>query len=450
MTTRRLSPADAIWFRGENARNPMTISSILWFDRPMDVDRLRRIVEERLLDRHPVFRERIVPSLNPMWMPRWEEDRGFDLSRHIEVVDLPAPGDHAELERRCSVQRSTPLDRARPLWKAHVFQGYRGTASAMHVRIHHSLGDGLALMRLLLSLADEHGPDQMPLAEPAGMHLARDLVARAERAVAHASRLAFHPDEIARTARLGADVARWSGRLLTPDLVPDSILLGRPSGTKRMAWNPDGLPLDAVKEAAHAAGATVNDVLLAVLTGALHDYLTERDALVDEAVVYMPVNLRPPDEPLPRVLGNRIGLLPIRLPVGLPDPASRLAELRERIGVLKRSPAPPLSRSLMMLTTYGTPTTERAVHRLNQLRSTGVVTNVPGPAEPIHLAGARILGTVGWGGMTGHLNAGVSFVSLTGRIFYGLVTDEAVTPDPERILAHVQQSWEHFLAPAVA
>ena len=445
MATRRMSAADAVWFRGENGRNPMMISSILWFDRPLDVDRLRSIVEDRLLARHPVFRQRIVPSWNPARMPVWEDDPDFDLSRHIDVVELPAPGEHAELERRCSVQRSTPLVRDRPLWMAHVFQGYRGSGSAMHVRIHHSIGDGLALMRLLLALADEHDPDDVPLAEPPGMHLGHDLVQRAERAVVEASRLAFHPVELARTVRLGVDLVAWSGRLLAPAMVPPSALLGRPSGVKRMTWDPEGLPLDAVKATAHADGATVNDLLLAALTGALHEYLVERDAVVDDAVVYVPVNLRPPDEPLPRMLGNRIGLLPIRLPVGLPDAASRLATLQERIAVLKGSPAPRLSRLLLIGTTLGTPRVERAIHRMNQLRSTGVVTNVPGPTEPLHLAGARIAGTVGWGGLTGHLNVSVAFVSLAGRIYSGIVTDEGITPDPERILEHLHGQWEQLL-----
>lgn len=444
MGARRMSAADAVWFRGENARNPMMISSILWFDRPLDVDRLRSVIEDRLLDRHPVFRQRIVPSHLPVRLPKWEDDPDFDLDHHLDVVELPAPGDHGELERRCGVQRSTPLDHDRPLWMGHVFQGYRGSGSALHLRIHHSIGDGLALMRLLLSLADEHTSGEVPIAEPTGMHLGHALFHGAEHVVAEAARLAVHPTRLLPTVRQAASAVAWAGRLLAPDLVPSSILIGRPNGVKVMAWDPDGFPLDAVKAAGSGAGATVNDVLLTLLTGALHGYLDERDALVDEAVVVVPVNLRPPDEPLPRMLGNRIGLLPIRLPVGLTDPDERLASLQQRIGELKDSPAPPVSRLLLMGTTLGTPAFERAIHRINQLRSSGVVTNVPGPAEPIHLAGARIVGTVGWGGMTGHLNLSVAFVSLNGRIFPGIVSDEGITPDPAAILEHVHSAWDAF------
>lgn len=439
---RRMSPADAVWYRGENARNPMMVSSVLWFDRPLDVAALRERVVERQLERHPVFRQRIVPSRNPLLMPRWVDDPDFDLDRHLEVVDLPAPGDHATLQAMCSQQRSRPLDRARPLWQAHVFQGYRGSGSALHVRVHHSVGDGLALMRLLLSLADESDDGTVPLADPPAMHLGTEFLHLAEQSVNGVGRLARHPTSAIGGVARGVDTARWAVRLLVPPLPAASMLIGRPDGTKVMAWDPEGLPLDAVKAAGREAGATVNDVLLTVLTGALHRYLAEHDGLVDEVLVMVPVNLRPADEPLPRELGNRIGLLPIMLPVGLSRPADRLQTLQARIAELKDSPAPVLSRLLLTGTSLLTPVGERAIHRLNQLRSTGVVTNVPGPVAPIHLAGARVDGVIGWGGMTGHLNLSVAFISLAGRVFPGVVTDQGITPDPERILAHLHEEWE--------
>lgn len=441
---------DAVWYRGENARNPMMVSSILWFDRPLDIDRLRAVVTERVVERHPVFRQRVVPSRNPLRLPRWEDDPEFDLDRHLEVIELPAPGDHEGLQRRCSAQRSTPLDRARPLWMAHVFQGYADGGSAMHVRIHHSLADGLALMRLLIGLADEDPTGPEPADDPTRLRRGLGLLRRAEHLAADVTRTAVHPGRLVEQGRLGVSVATWAGRLLAPDLVPGSVLIGRPTGRKLMAWDPVGLPVEAVKAAGRAAGATVNDVLLTLLTGALHRYLAERDALVDEAVVMVPVDLRVADAPLPRHLGNRIGLLPVRLPVGLTDAEERLRTVRARIEVLKHSPAPPLSRTLLIATTLGTPTVERAIHRLNQLRSTGVVTNVRGPDHAIHLAGARLIGTVGWGGMTGHLNLSAAFISIGGRIFAGIVTDEGITEDPERILHHLREEWDAVGRPVAA
>jgi len=93
-----MSPADAVWYLGENAVNPMTISSIMWFDRPLDVALLRERITERLLDRHPILRQRIVPSRLPGRMPMWEDDPRFDLANHVSEQSLPAPGDQAALQ----------------------------------------------------------------------------------------------------------------------------------------------------------------------------------------------------------------------------------------------------------------------------------------------------------------------------------------------------------------
>ncbi|MDX1620813.1 MAG: wax ester/triacylglycerol synthase family O-acyltransferase [Nitriliruptorales bacterium] len=441
--TLRLSPADAVWFYGENSANPMMISAILWFDRRLDVDRLRERFEERILARHPVFTQCIVPPLNPFAMPRWEDDPEFDLDRHVEVSELPDPGEQEQLESIVSEQRSTPLARDHPLWKVHVFNNYRGVASAMHVRIHHSVGDGLALMALMLSLADEFEPGAVPLAEDHHLGFG-DILHRAEQAVVEASRMALRPVELTRTVRRTADAARWAGKLLTPIIADRTVLIGRPQGDKRAVWDPAGLPLDGVKRAGKRYGATINDVLLSLMTGALHRYLSDYESVVDDAVMVVPVNLRIPGEPLPRHLGNRIGLLPIELPVGIRDAEERLRVIQDRIGAVKDSPAPWVSRLVLASTALLSPAVERGVHRLNQIRGTGVVTNVPGPQFPLHVGGALIEGVVGWGGMTAHLNLSAAFVSLNGRIFSGFVTDEAITPDPERILEYLQREWAEW------
>jgi diacylglycerol O-acyltransferase / wax synthase len=446
--SRMMSPADAVWYLGENPANPMMISAILWFDRPPDLDRLRSAIEERLLQRHPVFRERIVRSRLPGVLPHWEEATDFDLDDHLRHVTLPEPGDHATLEEACSVERSTPLERDRPLWTMTIYDNYRGGQGAIHARIHHSIGDGLALMQLLLTLADEFGEVHIPIAEAAPF--GREIVHLGRRAVTAAAQLALHPSGMAGTLRETADAIAWGAKLLTPTYAERTRLIGHPDGTKRMAWEPDGLPLAPLKDVGHDLGVTVNDLLLTIMAGGLHRYLDEYDELVDDVLVMVPINLRRPGDPLPRHLGNRIGLLPILLPVRSGDVEERLHKIRERVNELKASPAPAVSRALLVGTSLATPAVERGIHRLNQLFSTGVVTNVPGPGFPIHVGGARVLGNIGWGGMTGHLNLSAGFISLDCRVFPGLVTDEAITPDPDRLLDHVRDEWQVVVGPAAA
>ena len=439
--SRRMSPGDAVWYLGENRVNPMTISSIMWFDRPVDVELLRERFQERLLDRHPVMRQRIVPSRIPGVMPSWVDDRTFDLTRHISEDVLPDPGDQSVLQNWCSEERTIPLDRSRPMWHISVLQGYRGGGSAIHVRIHHSIGDGLAMMALLVTIMDEYDPTAITLHDRSLAATVGGAVATGTQLLSKGAHLALHPSEAVGLARDGAEMAEWAGRLLAPQLVERTVLQGQPDGSKRMAWDPDGFPLAEIKRTARANDATINDVLMTVMSGALHRYLEERQALVDDIAMMIPVNLRRPGAPLPRNLGNRIGLLPLRLPVRSEDPRERLHVLQERMNELKQSPAPLVSRMLIVTTTMFTPVIERGIHRLNQLRSTGVLTNVPGPPLPLHLGGAELLGTIGWGGMTAHLNLSAAFVSVNGSIFSGLVTDAAITPDPELILDHLHTEY---------
>jgi diacylglycerol O-acyltransferase / wax synthase len=440
-----MSPADAVWYRGENPANPMTISSLLWFDRPLDIERLRTVLRERMLDPHPVFTQRVIASHLPGVPARWESVEDFDLDDHLRVVELPDPGEHPALEAACSAERSTPLDRSGPLWSFTVYEGYRGTQSAIHARLHHSIGDGLALVQLLLGLTDEQADDGAAWEEPDRARHALDLARHAAGATVD---LVRHPRHLPGVAQDVAGALRWGARLLAPTPAEHTVLQGRPSGVKRMAWDAEGMPLADLKALSKEVGATVNDLLLSVMAGGLHTYLAERDGLVDDVLMMVPINLRRPGAPLPPHLGNKIGLLPVLLPVRTPDPRRRLAIVQERIQRLKTSPAPAVSRALLVGTSLATPGVERAIHRLNQWYSTGVITNVPGPTGPLHLAGARLLGTIGWGGMTGHLNLGASFISYDGRVFSGLVTDEAITPDPDRLLRMVRAEWQRVTASA--
>lgn len=438
-----MAPADAVWLRGDSEGNRVVISAILWFDTPLDLAALRARAEERIIARHPVFQQRVIHSPLPGVMPRRVDDPDFDLANHLVERWLPAPGDHATLEDVCSDERTTPLDPDRPLWAATLHQGYRGNGCAVHVRIHHSFGDGLALMQLLMTLVDEFDPSLVPLA-------AEDTRAeRWGRVAARASGagldMALRPWRTVPRVGAAVDTLRWGGRLLAPARAPRSRLQGKPGGRKRMAWSPDGLPVSDLLEASHARGVTVNDLMLGVMAGGMRRYLAERDALVDEVLVVVPISMRELGAPLPRSVGNRIGLLPVRLPVGVDDHEQRVQLIRERTAALKGTRAAAVSHALVTGTTLITPGVERVIHRMNQRYGTGVVTNVIGPDMELHVLGARIGGVIGWGGLTADLNLGAGFISLGGRVYGGLVTDEAITPDPGRLLRHLEDEWREVL-----
>src|SRR6476659_7852316 len=124
MSERRLSPSDAVWLYSEWEKNHQTVSSLMWLDREVDPEVLRGIIKSRLVDKYPTFHQRIRKSRNPLFLPHWEDDPEFSMDNHFKVIQLPEPGDKAELEKLVSYQRGLLLDPERPLWKYYLIQGY--------------------------------------------------------------------------------------------------------------------------------------------------------------------------------------------------------------------------------------------------------------------------------------------------------------------------------------
>lgn len=507
MAERRLNPGDAFWFYSEEEKNPQTVSCLLWMDREIDPDQFRAIISERLVDKYPIFHQRIRRSRNPLMLPHWKDDPDFNLDNHVEVVQLPAPGDKAALADLVSAQRSTQLDLTRPLWKFFLIQGYEGK-SAIHARIQHSIADGWALVRLVLSLADESDQNPAPKVIDKKRKRKRDLAARATDPVTDAvtgaisatkasvaravdsvtetagrvvggtraavsdpgsipARLAEGQDALEQTVQINLDPSRFAefgsqmaDQILdqlrpvteTASMIGDgageavgviyaprpgrTILHGKVSGVKRVDWI-DPVPLEPIKAAGKAYGATVNDMLMAALTNALRLYLEEKDALtVDSLLTTVPISLRKPTAALPRTLGNRFGILSVLLPVGIADPVEQLQAIKTQMDEIKGSLEPIVSFGVVGLSALLTPEVQRRVARFSQAQAIGVTTNVPGPRHELTLAGGVVKGAWGMGGVAGDTNLSFGIFTLNGELNFSVHCDVAITPDPERILAH--------------
>jgi len=435
-----LSPADAVWFLGESDVNPMIISSVMWFDRDITRDELVRLFTERAVARHPVFRQRLAAPVFPGLPPTWEDDPDFDVTDHITASELPTPADHTTVQELCSRQRTAGLDRDRPLWSWHQMNGVAGGGSVAHIRFHHSIADGWALVKLLLTLADtEERATVRVVDDDPHPHLRA-----ATNVLGRTSATLLHPATWGRLLAMAGQRLAWTARLLLPQLPERTALIGTPSGDKSMVWDREGIPLDEVKQVGRRHGATVNDVLMTAVAEALHEHLVAALTPAATVQVMAPVAIRGSDEPLQRHLGNRIGLLPVLLPTGPMATAERLEAIRDETLRLKRSAAPVVSWGLLSSTALLTPPVERAFHRFHQVRGTGVLTNVQGPTQPLSIAGARVQGMLGWGGMTGHLNLSWALCSVDGRVFSGAITDRAITPDPQPLLDGYLAAWNRM------
>jgi diacylglycerol O-acyltransferase len=422
---------------------------VLWFEEPMDLERGREVVRERLVERFPRFRQRIVEPRGGVGLPYWADDPNFDLERHFHHIALPAPGDTAALQELVGDLISTPLDRSKPLWDIYVIDGY-GSGMAQVTRMHHSIADGIALARVLLSMTDER-PDA-GISPPAEGRVTRGRLAPVARPLAAGAHLIgaalhegievlSHPvSELGDLVGTTAEDSRALAKLLLTPPEHDNVLRGELGVGQKVTWT-DRISLDQVKAIGHATGTTVNDVLVAAITGALRRYLIDRHSLVDELRAMVPFNLRPLDQPLPRELGNRFGLVYLQLPVGIRGRRQRLDEIHRRMNSIKRSPEGAVSYGILGVIGLTPPQIEQRLVDMFASKSTLVLTNVPGPRQPVYFAGTRVAGVIPWVPAGGSIGLGVSIFSYAGRVTVGIRVDAGVIPDPAAIV----EAFEHEL-----
>src|SRR6516164_4451500 len=450
MSKQQMHSADAAWLHMDRPTNLMVVNSVLWFNEPMDLERSREVVRERMVEAFPRFRQRVVEPRAGLGLPYWEDDPNFDLDRHLHHIALPAPGDSRALQELVGDMMSTPLDRSKPLWDIYMIDGY-GAGSAQVSRIHHSIADGIALGRLLFSMTDER-PDAGLGSLVAGQSahgpvngLARPLAAGARLvgAAAHDGlEVLAHPrSELSGLVGTTAKDSRALAKLLLTPSERENVLRGKLSARQTVTWS-DRFALDEVKAICRATGTTVNDVLVAATTGALRRYLIDRHSLVDELRAMVPFNLRPLDQPLPRELGNRFGLVYLDLPVGIADPAERLAEVHRRMEAIKHSPEGGLSYAILEAVGRTPHQIEQSLLDVFTQKTSAVLSNTPGPREPVYFAGSKIAGVVPWVPAAGTIGMGIDMMSYNGGVTVSLQVDAALVPDPETIIADYEREVE--------
>jgi diacylglycerol O-acyltransferase len=429
---------DASWLRMDEPENLMVVTGILVLDAPLPLARLRELVENRLL-RFRRFTSRVVPPFAGVGVPSWEPDPDFDLDRHLLREKLgPGAGEPA-LQAFVSRLLSEPLPAGRPLWTIHLVEHFQG-GSAIVARIHHCIGDGLALVHVLLSMADgAPGPGRRR-----GAPRASWAMTLGEQALRGARALLAHPGRIGDLARLASGSAgSLLGLLALPD-DPPTRLKGALGREKVAVWSRP-LDLDDVKSIGRATGSTVNDVLMAALAGALRRHLVSAGEPPREMAVrgVVPVNLRSAEAE--GRLGNRFGLVFLSLPVGIEDPLDRLFEVRRRMRALKDSPqALAVYQVLWAVGAAPRPLFDLAL-RIFAAKGTAVVTNVVGPRRQISIGGAPVQEVMFWVPSAGRLALGVSVLSYAGKVWMGIQCDAAVIPDPGSLLAGFDAEIEALL-----
>lgn len=428
-----VSLPDSAWLRMESPTNPMTITGVLGFGSGFTMDDLRRFAEERLC-RFDRFRMRIegLDSTRPRWIP----DERFDLDNHLFEADLPAPGGKEELESLVSDLMSQPLSLAHSPWTfhlvRHVDDGTGVDGSAIIGRLHHVIGDGIAMMHVLIHAVDEYFDPEDATGAPRKRPKKpiRRRVAKTLKGAGHeALDLVTSPSHLGdRLSAVGAGTKALAHLLaMRPD--SDTVFKGETSPRKRAAWTKP-IPLDQVKAIGASMDAKVNDVLMSAAGGALRRYLESRGEPVEGVGIRAatPFNVRPLDRA--HELGNSFGLVFVELPVGEPTARARLDVMKRRMDAVKKSAEPMVVYGILQSIGRAPMWVHRQVVKMFSEKASAVMTNVPGPQEPLHIVGAPIDTMMFWVPQAGDIGLGISILSLDGTVRVGIAADAAYVEDP--------------------
>lgn len=454
-----MSGVDTAWLRMDRPTNLMVINGIMFFDGQVDFDRLSAVIETRLL-RHQRFKQKVVRNGTNA---TWEDDEDFDLGNHLHLVALPGAAGKPELERLVNELISTPLDFAKPLWQFYVVENYQG-GSALIARIHHCIGDGIALIQVLLSMTDKEADAAVAVKPKKARFQADgdedDLFMRIYRPVAKmytgmlksyfklmgtSYGLMMNPTKLANLTQTGIGLAEGLARLTTLPADPRTRFKGPLSTVKRIAWS-ESLPLPEVKHVGRALGCSINDVLLSCVAGALRAYLLDvgeknLDGLDIRASV--PVNLRP--ESKLDQLGNYFGVVFLSLPIGVANPIERVYEVRRRMEEIKGSYDAVIALGLLSVLGMLPNVVEQPAIEYFSTKSTAVMTNVPGPREQIYMAGSPVRDLNFWVPQSGEIGMGVSILSYNDHVNFGVMTDKKLVPEPARIVERFGAEFEKLL-----
>ncbi len=454
-----ISKVDTAWLRMEQPTNLMMINGVLTLEGPLDYEKLLETIEQRFLTFRR-FRQKAVDGPRGAY---WVMDDDFDITCHVRRTALPGAADQVELETLVSQLASTPLDSSRPLWQFHVVENYID-GPALIVRIHHCIADGIALVQVFLSLTDPTPESRLSarkpevwkkrradeamvfqrLLDPAreGLDFATHL---GQKLIKEGSKMLQNPAVAGNYAAEASEIVRELAHSLTLEDDPVTCFKGRLGTRKKVAWA-EPLPLEEVKAVSKAFGCTVNDVLIAAVTGALRQYMISCGESPDDLQdirVTVPVNLRPLEHALD--LGNHFGLVFLSLPLSSNSPLERLYAVNHRMTQIKSSKQATVTLGFHAALGMGPAAVQKPVLNMLSEKATAVLTNVPGPQQPLYLVGSKMKEMMFWVPQSGNIGLGISILSYNGKVFFGLISDHRLVPEPSKIISRFKEEFEKLL-----
>lgn len=438
-----MSPTDSIFLLGESREHPMHVGGLSLYEPPEGAGRefVREFYDSLVAqqDFQPTFLKRPATFLGGIANLGWSYDKDLDIDYHVRRSGLPSPGRVRDLLELTSLLHSSLLDRHRPLWEAYVIEGLKDGRFAVYTKMHHSLIDGVSALKLM-QRALSNDPDDAEIRAPWSLRKPKRKSAPSSR-LSSLMRTAGSLAALAPSTVSLARAAFFEQQLTLPFGAPRTMLNVKIGGARRCAaqsWS-----VDRIKNVKNAAGVTLNDVVLAMCSGALRYYLLEQDALPDTPLLAMvPVSLRTEDEA--DAGGNLVGAILCNLATDIEDPANRLEAISDSMqsnkkvfSQLPRPQALALSAmntgSLALAAVPGWVSSTSPPFNL-------IISNVPGPREQLYYGGARLDGSYPLSAILDGQALNITLVSNAGTLDFGLVGCRRSVPHLQRLLAHLESS----------
>jgi WS/DGAT/MGAT family acyltransferase len=455
----RLSAVDASFLAAEKESSHMHVGGVMIFEGPPPSaeDMLDHIGSR--LHLVPRYRQKLAFPRFEMGRPLWVDDPSFNLEYHVRYTALASPGDLDQLRKLTARIFSQRLDRSKPLWECWLVQGLEDDRFAIINKTHHALVDGVSGVDLATVLFDlgpvppERGevPEWTPHPEPSQAQLIAEglkgLVRRPADVGRRALQAAGHPEhtvERVREAAQGLGEVAWANLNPAPD-TPLNVPIG---SHRRIFWV--RTELEQFKAIKNSLGGTVNDVVLAVVAGALGRWLRTRGIRTEglELRAQVPVSIRTDDEQ--NRLGNRIAVMRAPLPVYARDPAERLRIVRESMQGLKESKQALAAQVIAGLEDFAPPTILSMASRMNWSTRlfNMIVTNVPGPQLPLYMQGRELLEVVPVAFLPENYALTIAAMSYNGKLDFSLLGDYDAMPDIEQVGHYVEDALDELLEAA--
>jgi WS/DGAT/MGAT family acyltransferase len=447
----RLTAVDASFLSNESSSSHMHVGAIVIFEGPppLYVDLVEHV--RGRLNQVPRFRQRLVVPPLEAGRPLWADDVNFNLTYHIRHSALPEPGGEDELKRLAARVFSQQLDRSKPLWELWLVQGLERDRFAILTKTHHAMVDGISgvdIGTVLFDLepvpkpagsVDAWSPQPLPSTKSLIVRAAEDVASAPLRLAGRAIEAVRNPETTAKRIAEGVEgLTEVFGALADP--APDVPLNHEIGPHRRFVWARSDLA--TFKHIKDSLGGTVNDVVLAVVTGALREWLHQRGIRTEglELRALVPVSIRAEDER--GNLGNRIVAMRGPLPVYVEDPVRRLRIVSEAMEGLKRSKQALGAEVISRFNDFAPPTLLAQASRLNFSTRlfNMIVTNVPGPQLPLYVLGREMEEIIPVAFLPENHALAVAIMSYNGRIGFGLLADYDSMEDVDVIATGIDES----------